>query len=97
MLNAIGMSGKQMKKMLVWESLAYIGSAFLLTATAGNLLGWIVCQSEQIKNRWAFIYHFTLTPVLFCLPFLAILAIAIPLAFYRGISKKSIVERLRFE
>lgn len=29
MLNVIGMSGKQMEKMLIWESTAYIGGAVL--------------------------------------------------------------------
>lgn len=97
MLNAIGMSGKQMKKMLIWESTAYIGGAVLLTATVGNLLGWLICQNELIQNQWAFVYHFTPTPILMCLPFLAVIAVAIPLGFYKSIRKRSIVERLRVE
>lgn len=97
MLNAVGMSGKQMKKMLIWESTAYIGGSVLLTATVGNLLGWLICQNELIQNQWAFVYRFTPTPILICLPFLAAIAVIIPLAFYQAICKRSIVERLRFE
>ena len=97
MLNAIGMSGKQMKKMLIWESATYIGGAVILTVTVGNLLGWLVCQAEMVKNQWAFIYHFTLTPIIICLPLLVLVAVAIPLVFYKSICKRSIVERLRFE
>lgn len=97
MLNAIGMSGKQMKKMLIWESAVYIGGAVFLTATIGNLLGWLICQNELIQNQWAFVYHITLTPLLMCLPFLVVIAVAIPLGFYKNICKRSIVERLRVE
>lgn len=97
MLNAIGMSGKQMKKMLIWESATYIGGAIILTVTMGNLLGWLICQAEIVKNQWAFIYHFTLAPIIVCLPLLILVAIAIPLTFYKSICKKSIVERLRVE
>ncbi|MFQ6805547.1 MAG: FtsX-like permease family protein [Lachnospiraceae bacterium] len=97
LLNAIGMSGKQMKKMLIWESATYIGGAIVLTVTMGNLLGWLICQAEIVKNQWAFIYHFTLVPVIVCLPLLILVAIAIPLTFYKSICKKSIVERLRVE
>ena len=49
MLNAIGMSGKQMKKMLIWESATYIGGAIVLTVTMGNLLGWLICQAEIVN------------------------------------------------
>lgn len=97
MLNAIGMSGKQMKKMLIWESAVYIGSAAALTVTVGNVLGWLICQNELIKNQWAFVYRFTLTPILICLPFLLIIALVIPLIFYKAAARRSIVERLRFE
>lgn len=97
MLNAIGMSGKQMKRMLIWESVTYIGGAIALTVTVGNLLGWLICQAEIVKNQWAFIYHFTVTPVVVCLPLLLFVAIGIPLIFYKSICKKSIVERLRVE
>lgn len=97
MLNAIGMSGRQMKKMLIWESTLYIGSAAVLTLTAGNIMGWLICQTEQIQNQWAFVYHFTVAPILICLPLLLFTAIIIPLLFYRNICRKSIVERLRYE
>lgn len=96
MLSAVGMGGRQMKKMLIWESGAYIGSAAVLTVTAGNLLSWLICQNETIRNQWAFVYHFTVLPVAVCLPVLIAAASAVPLVFYRQLCKKSVVERLRY-
>ena len=96
MLSAVGMGGRQMKKMLLWESAAYIGSAVLLTATAGNLLSWLLCQSEIVENQWAFTYHFTFLPVAACLPVLLAVALMVPLVFYRKICERSVVERLRY-
>ncbi len=95
MLSAIGMGGRQMKKMLVWESMAYILSAAVLTATAGNPLGWLICQIPDIQNRWAFVYHFTVIPVVLCLPVLLIITSLVPLLFYRKAGRQSVVERLR--
>lgn len=95
MLNAIGMSGKQMKKMLIWESGFYIGMAVILSITFGNVLIWGVCQIETIQNQWAFHYQFTIIPILICLPLLLMFAFTIPLVFYKSICKKSVVERLR--
>lgn len=94
MLGAIGMSRKQTKLMLIYESLAYIAFAVLLTATFGTGMCYLVC-TNLISNVWAFVYHFTLTPVALCMPFLVMIAVAVPLAFNRGINKRSIVERLR--
>ena len=39
MLNAIGMSGKQMKKMLIWESATYIGGAINFNCDDGEFVG----------------------------------------------------------
>lgn len=96
MLSAVGMGGRQMKKMLLWESAAYIGSAVLLTATVGNLFSWLLCQSEIVEDQWAFVYHFTFLPVAACLPVLLAVAMVVPLMFYRKIGKSSVVERLRY-
>lgn len=95
MLSAVGMGGRQMKKMLAWESAVYIGSAALLTITAGNLISWLICQDATIQNQWAFVYHFTVLPVAVCLPILLLAAVAVPLVSYQKMCKNSVVERLR--
>lgn len=95
-LSAVGMGGRQMKKMLLWEGTAYIGSAAVLTVTAGNLISWFICQDATIKNQWAFVYHFTFLPVAACLPILLLVSVAVPLVFYQKMCRKSVVERLRY-
>lgn len=95
MLNAIGMGGRQMKKMLVCESMAYIVSAALLAATAGNPLCRLICHALYLQNWWGFVYHFTVIPVVLCLPFLLLIASLAPLLFYQKVCRQSVVERLR--
>ena len=93
-LGAAGMEQRQIRRMLAFEGMAYIGLAALFSATAGTWICYFLC-TKLAGNRWAFRYHFTLLPVLLCLPFLLGAAVAVPLMFYRRIRKKSIVERLR--
>ena len=93
-LGAAGMAQRQMKRMLAWEGIAYIGLAVLVTATLGTGVVWFICE-EMVGNMWAFRYHFTMLPVVLSLPFMLAVAVVIPLGFYRQMSRKSIVERLR--
>lgn len=93
-LGAAGMTQKQMKQMLAWEGITYIGAAVLITATFGTGIGYFICEM-LVGNMWAFRYHFTLLPVLLILPFMLAAAVLVPLAFYRKMNRKSIVERLR--
>ena len=94
MLQSIGMTGKQLKTMLVCEGLIYaLGSivlSLLLTVLAGPLL------SRVLEGMfWFYSYHLTVTPILFLLPVFVLLGTALPLFSYRGVAKQTIVERLR--
>lgn len=93
-LGAAGMAQRQMKQMLAWEGIAYIGLAVLVTATLGTGVVWFICE-EMVGNMWAFRYHFTMLPVVLSLPFMLAVAVLVPLGFYRQMNRKSIVERLR--
>lgn len=93
-LGAAGMEKLQMKRMLIWEGTAYIGLAFLLTVTLGTGIVYYICE-KFVGNIWAFQYRFTLVPAVLCLPFLLIVAVIVPLAFWQRMEKKSLVERLR--
>ncbi len=94
MLQSIGMTGKQLKKMLVLEGLYYtLGSvviSFILAVISSPL------AANVIENMfWFFEYHFMITPLFITIPIFALLGILLPLISYRFLSKKSIVERLR--
>lgn len=93
-LQAIGMTGGQLKKMLVCEGLLYAGLAiaasFVLSIAFGPLLGEVMGSMF-----WFFTYRATLLPIFCLLPVFAALGVLIPLATYRPIAKQSIVERIR--
>ena len=93
-LQSIGMTGHQLKTMLVWEGLFYaLGSAMaalVLSAAFGPVLSRIM---EGMF--WFYTYHPTVTPILLLLPVFIVLGCALPLAVYRAVSRLTIVERLR--
>lgn len=93
-LQAVGMTQKQLKSMLVWEGLLYtLGSgliAGLLSAAVNPLAGRLLEQ-----GYWFYRYHYTITPVLLMIPVFALLGYGIPAIMYRHAAKQSVVERLR--
>ena len=94
MMNAVGMTGKQLKSMLMWEGIQYS----LLTAGCALVLGAVLNYTivHSIAGElFFFTYHFTLLPVLVCVPVLLLLSAAIPSVSYQMICKDSIVNRLR--
>ncbi len=93
-LESIGMSQRQVRRMLVFEGLMYAVIILFLVFTAGNAITFEVFQLFQKQVAYAtFTYPFI--PVL--IASLAILAICIitPEHSYRVIHKSTIVERLR--
>lgn len=93
-LQAVGMTGRQLKSMLVYEGLCYsLGAAavsLLFSIAAGPLL-----SSALGRIFWFFSYRLTLLPVLCMAPVFAILGIVLPLIIYNFVARHTIVERLR--
>ncbi|WP_330636336.1 ABC transporter permease [Defluviitalea raffinosedens] len=94
MLQSIGMTGKQLKTMLIWEGLYYtlgsVAMSLLLSVVTGPLL------SDVLESMfWFFTYRFTLLPILSLAPIFAMFGFVVPLMVYCVVSKHSIVERLR--
>lgn len=93
-LQSIGMTGKQLKTMLIWEGLYYALIAVLASLFLSLISGPLV--SSVLSNMfWFFTYRFTILPILCVAPIFALLGIVLPLVIYRVISKQPIVERLR--
>lgn len=94
MLQAVGMTGQQLRAMLVWEGLFYaLGSgllAILLSAVLEPLL-----SSVLEKVFWFFSGNVTLIPAILALPVFAVLGACIPLVSYKVLSRQTIVDRLR--
>jgi len=93
-LQSVGMTGKQLKTMLVYEGLYYtllalglsLALSLLLEPLAGNVVSSLF---------WFFSYRFTVLPVLLVLPVFLVLGALVPLVVYRSIARSTIVERLR--
>ena len=93
-LQSVGMTGRQLETMLLWEGLLYtLGSGLIagLLSAAINPLAGRLLESAY----WFYSYHYTITPVLAMLPTFILLGCAIPAVMYRQAVKQSIVERLR--
>lgn len=93
-LQAIGMTGRQLRRMLMLEGLYYallaMAVSTVLSVTLGPLIG-----AGCANVFWFFVYKFSVLPLAVLLPVFIALGLAIPLLTYRGTAKQSIVERLR--
>lgn len=93
-LQAVGMTNRQLKRMLIYEGLFYaLGSvaasfvlALVLNPLAGNLL-------EDMF--WFFKAHFSVSPILAVVPVFVFLGWFVPTILYGQTTKRSVVERLR--
>ena len=93
-LQSVGMTGKQLKTMLVFEGLYYtllaLAASLAMTVVLGPLMG-----STLGEIFWFFTYRLTVTPILLVLPVFLALGIAVPLLVCRSVARHTIVERLR--
>jgi len=93
-LQAVGMTNKQLKAMLIYEGLFYALSsavaALALSFTLNPLVG------DLLENMfWFFSAKFAIVPVLLAIPIFALLGWLIPYVMYDHAVKYSIVEQLR--
>ena len=94
MLQSIGMTNRQLQEMLIIEGISYVGIAGLISLILGSFLAWQILSAFNQMIEF-FEYRFQVLPFLIILPMLLIVAVIGPMAAYRRIRKKSIVERLR--
>ena len=93
MLQSIGMTGKQLKRMLSFEGLYYAVGTIITSAVLGVLFSVVVVKGIS-SGIWFFTYQFVMWPMLVIYPFLILLTVAIPALLYPQIAKASIIERL---
>lgn len=92
-LQSVGMTGKQLKTMLVCEGLCYTMLSAALSAAFGAAMAPLM--KSLCGVFWFFTYRFTIRPVLVVIPLFLILGATVPLAVYRSFARSTIVERLR--
>lgn len=94
MLQSVGMTGKQLKTMLVYEGMLYALGAILFSLLLS--IGVEPLAGHLMENMWWFFsFRFTLLPMVIIVPAFLILGMVLPLIIYHFAAKKSIVERLR--
>ncbi len=93
-LQAVGMTGKQLKAMLVYEGIFYAMGAALLALILSLILNPLVAKALETMF-WFFTPAFTITPVLLVFPVFCLLGWSIPVIMYRHTVKQSVVQRLR--
>ncbi len=93
-LESLGLTRRQLRKMLLLEG---IFTALLVTLgvlTVGSFLLW--AEGILIKQRLAyFVFQYPALPLVLCLSLLFFLCGALPLSMYRKTEKQPVVERLK--
>lgn len=94
-MESVGMSEHQIRKMLVWEGIFYTGGVILLTLTAGLGITYAIYQSV---NYMGAAFWFPMVSFFIACILLLTVCIAVPLLAYKQMEKSgSLVERIRVE
>ena len=93
-LQSVGMTGKQLNRMLITEGMMFAGSSVVITLFLTIVMGPLA--SSVLEGMfWFFSYHFTVTPIFLVAPVFLAIGAVIPLCSYHYVAKRSVVERLR--
>ena len=94
MLQSIGMTGRQVKQMLIYEGIGYS-----ILGLFGSLILSVIASLTVVRMMGAeltyFTWHFTLLPVFLCIIPLILITAIVPLVCYNKMAQKTVVDRLR--
>ena len=93
-MQSIGMTKKQIIKMLTLEGIYYAGFTMISSLLIGMLMSVTILRvlTSQI---WFMKYQFVIWPMLVTFPFLLVLGWLVPKATYHFQGKKSMIEQLK--
>lgn len=94
MMQAVGMTGKQLEKMLAMEGIWYGSWTLLVSATLGNVVSYGLIYLLG-RNMNYFVWNFHILPLAVSVPVIGVLSLVLPVICYHVLCKKSIIERLR--
>lgn len=95
-LQAIGLSDKQLVKMLQIEGLFYTVGTLLITLTLGNILGYIAVIIFRNTGASYAIYDYPLTQTIIMIVAITLLQILITYMVTNNFKKDSLVDRIRY-
>ncbi len=93
-MEAVGMTGGQLKSMLCYEGGYYALYTVICALVLSVLLSATVVRSLG-EGYFFFTWKLTVTPVLLCIPAVMIVVLLVPAVCYRKMGKVSVVERMR--
>lgn len=93
-MESVGMTKKQVKKMLVYEGVYYGGITIALLLTLGNALMYLIAHFAQQIADYA-VFYYPVTGM--CILSVAIMVICmfVPVVVYQMFARESVTERLR--
>lgn len=92
LLECIGMTKAQMKRMILYEGIYYF---MIITTISLICCIWLALLIMPLHKVFAWNYHFTLTPALIFLPIVFVISIAIPYLSYKIMNRQPILVRIK--
>lgn len=96
-MQSVGMTTKQLRKLVMTESLSYVLRASVIGIVVAVILGVAVVKPlvESGFPFWFMTFHLTILPAILLSVIYIVLALIIPMAALRFLNRQSIVERLK--
>lgn len=93
---SLGMTGRQIRRMLLWESMLYCGAIAVMLVPVTAVSTWVWGQWWFAHtNTWCITWRYSLMPLWVSLPVLVVLAVSVPLYCQKAVMRGSITERLQ--
>lgn len=93
---SLGMTGRQIRRVLLWEGVLYCGVMVLLLVPITAASTWVWGRWWLAHtNTWCVTWRYSLMPLWITIPVLFILAVTVPLQCLKTVRRESITERLR--
>ena len=93
-MQSIGMTTRQLTKMMIYESVYYAAGSCLSGIAAAALLDLTIIRN-LLDSMWHFTFRFTLAPAFAVSIILMIVSVIVPILALKFFNKGSIVEQLR--
>ncbi len=96
MLQAIGLSASQLRRMLTGEGLVFSAGTMLLSVTIGNLFGYLIFLAAKADHFMSIsVYHYPIVETIILAIVLITGQIVVSLIVNRSIKSESMIDRIR--
>lgn len=93
---SLGMSGRQQRRLLLWEGILYFGMLLFLLVPVTAAVTWAWGRWWFAHtNTWCVTWRYSLLPLWFVLPVLLAAAVTVPVCCLKTVRRESVTERLR--